>query len=243
MTSQHESDQTKPLPLESRRSVLLTRRSAIAAVAALLVIGAVGTVLWSKRPRLSQEDIRDAIYSTIQREAPASFLVTGYIDVTTTTRVENTRTVLPGILDLDLGTTSALVRVPGRVSYGFDVRELDRTMIRLLEDDVVEVVIPSPSIYSVEPNLEQLEVETRRGWARTSAATTESVRSRAIELVQGTMRAQGEQHLRGSQQPHINTANALYRMLRPVLIAAGIENPQLRFRVGDSITIEPGRAR
>lgn len=224
-----------------RRSVPLVRTAAIAAVVVLLLVGAAGLYVWSLRPRLSEAGIRDAVYSTIQRESPAAFLITGTIDVTTTTSVANTRTLLPGIVDLDLGTTSATVRVPGRVSYGFDVRALTPDMIRVLEDGVVEVTVPEPVVYGVEANLEQMEVETRRGWARLSDRTVEQVRGRAIDLVQATMRRQGEIHLRGSTQPRINTADALYDMLRPALIAAGIDDPQMRFRIGRVVVESPDR--
>jgi hypothetical protein len=213
--------------------VPLAHIAVIVATGMLLLISTVGLYLWSSRPRLSQTDIRDAVYSTIQRESPASFLVTGALEVTATTRVANTRTLFPGIVDIDLGTTSATVRVPGRVSYGFDVRELSPAMIRVLEGDTIEVTVPEPVIYSVEPNLEQMDVETQRGWLRLSQRTTEQVRGRAIQLVQQALRAQGEAHLRGSSQPRINTADALYEMLRPVLIAAGMQDPQIRFRIGN----------
>jgi hypothetical protein len=226
--------------LRIRPDVVLSRVSVIAALLVLLIVAATAIALWSRRPQLSEEQVRDAIYSTIQREVPAAFLVTGWIDVTAVTRVENTRTVLPGIVGLDLGTTSANVRVPGRVSYGFDVRSLRPEMIRLLADGVVEVDVPEPTIYSVEPDLSQMEIETRRGWARLSSATTERARDRAIELVQATMTGQGQRHLASSSQPRINTADALYDMLRPVLVAAGMTDPQIRFRIG-RITIEPGR--
>ena len=135
-------------------------------------------------------------------------------------------------MGIDLGTTSATVRVPGRVSYGFDVRQLTPAMIRVLPGDTIEVTVPEPVLYSVEPNLEQMEVETERGWLRLSQRTVDEVRGRAIQLVQQTMRRQGQAHLQGSAQPRINTADALYEMLRPVLIAAGVENPTIRFQVG-----------
>jgi hypothetical protein len=218
---------------EPRRSVPLAHVAVIVATGMLLLISTVGLYLWSSRPRLSQTDIRDAVYSTIQRESPASFLITGTLEVTATTRVANTRTLFPGIVDIDLGTTSATVRVPGRVSYGFDVRELSPAMIQVLEGDTIEVTVPEPAIYSVEPNLEQMDVETQRGWLRLSQRTTEEVRGRAIQLVQQALRVQGEAHLRGSSQPRINTADALYEMLRPALIAAGMEDPQIRFRIGN----------
>jgi hypothetical protein len=154
--------------------------------------------------------------------------------------VANTRTFLPGIIGLDLGTTSANVRVPGRVSYGFDVGSLKPEMIRVLDDGVIEVDVPEPVVYSVEPNLAQMEIETQRGWARLSASTTDQVRDRAMSLVQGSLEEQGRRHIQSSTQPRVNTADALDAMLRPVLVAAGIENPELRFRVG-RITIETGR--
>ncbi|MEX1182106.1 MAG: DUF4230 domain-containing protein [Gemmatimonadota bacterium] len=231
------------VPEARRRGVSLTRSSVLLAVVVLLVAGAVGLALWSMRPRLSEQDVRDVVYSTIQSEAPASFLITGAIDVTTVTRVSNTKTLLPGIVGLDLGTTTATVRVPGRISYGFDIRTFEPSMIRVLEDGAIEVEVPDPGIYSVAPNLEQMEVETERGWARISGGTLEQVRERAIELVQQTMRTQGERHLQGSEQPRINTARALHRMLHPVLVAAGMDDPQIRFRIGRSIVIEPGRDR
>jgi hypothetical protein len=228
-------------PPPHRQSVPLVRPAVIAAVAALFVIGAAGTLLWSKRPRLAPERIRDVVHSTIQRETPASFLVTGYIDVTTTTRVENSRTLLPGIVGLDLGTTTATVRIPGRISYGFDVRTLTADMIHVFEDGMVEVEVPDPVIFALEPNLELLEVETQRGWLRLRERTTEAVRGRALELVQATMRAQGERHLADAVQPRINTADALYDMLRPALVAAGVSDPQIRFRVSRVLVVEPGR--
>jgi hypothetical protein len=226
----------------ARPSAIVTRGSVIVSMVLLVVIAAAAIALWSKRPRLSEQQVRDVVYSTIHRESPAAFMITGWIEVTAVTHVQNTRTLLPGIVGLDLGTTSANVRVPGRLSYGFDVSELRPEMIRLLDDNVVEVDVPEPSVYSVEPNLAQMEIETRRGWARLSSVTTEQVRDRAIELVQSTMAEQGRQHVEASAQPRINTADALYRLLHPVLVAAGMPDPQIRFRIGH-ITIEPGRDR
>jgi hypothetical protein len=228
----HEGSSGTGSAHHTRRSVLLTRPRVLLVVAILLLIGAIGLLLWAARPRLSETEVRDVIYSTIQRESPASFLITGALEVTATTRVENTRTLLPGVVGLDLGTTSATVRVPGRVSYGFDVRAFTADMIRVFPGDTIEVTVPEPTVYSVEPNLEQMEVETQRGWLRLSQTTTDQVRGRAIQLVQQTMRVQGEAHLLGSSQPRINTADALYEMLRPALVAAGIEDPVIRFRIG-----------
>lgn len=229
---------TKP-----RRSVPFTRTAVIAAVLTLLVLGGAGLWLWSKRPRLSEQDVREVVYSTIQREAPASFLVTGVLHVTVTTKVENRRTFLPGIVDINLGTNTTTIRVPGRISYGFDIRALRPEMIRLLDSGVIEVEIPQTSVHAVEPGLEQMEMETERGWARLSESSAQQVRQRALELIQPTMRTQGEEHLRSSTQPQVNTAHALYAMLRTGLQAAGIEDPEIRFRAAGGVTIEPGQDR
>jgi hypothetical protein len=85
-----------------------------------------------------------------------------------------------------------------------------------------------------------MEIETQRGWARLGTATGDDVRDRAVALVQNALARQGQAHLQSSSQPGINTADALAAMLRPVLIAAGLPDPDLRFRIG-RITIEPGR--
>lgn len=227
----------EPTTAPRRRSVALVRSAVILALALLLVTGAAGIWLWSKRPRLAREEIRDVAHAAIQRETPASFLVTGILEVTTSTRVSNTRT----LLGLELGTTSATLRVPGRISYGIDVRRITPEMITVHEDGVVEVEIPDPELFQLEPVLAEIEMETERGWARLSNRTPEQVRQRALELVQPTMRAQGERHLRDSVQPRINTANALYEMLRPALVAAGVPEPELRFRLGRVLVVEPGR--
>jgi hypothetical protein len=227
-------------PFGLRRGLRVPRGTVAGTLLLLLIVAAVGLTLWSRRPRLTSEEIRETIFSTIQREAAAAFLVTGYIEVTAVSRVANTRTFLPGIIGLDLGTTSANVRVPGRISYGFDVGDLTPDMIRVFDDGVIEVDVPQPVIYSVEPNLSQMEIETQRGWARLGTATGDDVRDRAVALVQDALRRQGQAHLQSSSQPGINTADALAAMLRPALIAAGLPDPDLRFRMG-RITIEPGR--
>lgn len=221
-------------------SEALTRARAgwLLTLAIAVVAAAAGLFLWNQRPRLSETEVRDVVYSTIQRESPASFLVTGELDVTATTRVENSRTLLPGIIGLGLGTTTATVRVPARISYGFDVRRLTPEMIRLVDDTIIEVQVPAPVVYATTPNLAAMEVETSRGWARLSEGTTEQVRQRAIELVQPVLLQQGEAHLRNSAQPRVNTANALEAMLRPVLIAAGIPDPRLRFRIGGGLVVD-----
>jgi hypothetical protein len=40
-------------------------------------------------------------------------------------------------------------------------------------------------------------------------------------------------------QPRVNTAKALEKLLRPVLVAAGVPNPRFRFEIGDELVMLP----
>jgi hypothetical protein len=213
-----------------RRLLILVGAAALITLAALVV----------RRialPSFTQEDIRASVITTVQSEAQASFLVTGTLDITATTWVESTREVLPWLLDLNLGTSRATVQVPGRVFYGFDVRKLRPEQIRLIGDTLVEIDVPAPEVYSVEPNLSELRVWTQRGWLR-SGSSTQRAERRALALVNGALVRQGRTHLANSVQPSVNTARALERMLAPALQAAGMRAPQFRFRIGERIVLE-----
>lgn len=204
--------------------------------AALVVLRLLGPQL-PALPVLTSEDVRAAITTTIDREASQAFMVTGRLEITATTRVENSKVLLPGIVGLNLGTSWATVRVPGTVSYGFEVDSIRPDMIRMLEDGTVEVELPPLTVYSVEPRLASLEVQTDRGWARTSA-TEDAVEQRAIAIVENAFRRQAISHLGNSYQPRINTATALEVLLIPVLRGLGMEDPVLRFRVGEGVIVE-----
>lgn len=215
------------------------RRALILLLAGTAVLGAaVYTAVRLGVPRLSNDQVREALFTTLESEAPEAFLVTGRIDLTATTRVENTKVFLPGLLDLDLGTNRATVRVPGRVSYGFPVDSLRPEMVRMLEDGTIEVELPRLSVYSVEPRLAALEVETARGWAR-MGSEQDAVERRAVAIVERAMRQQAEAHLRASYQSRINTARALVRMLTPALKGLGMEAPRFRFRIDEDLVVEP----
>ena len=108
-----------------------------------------------------------------------------------------------------------------------------------MPDGVVEVIVPVPQIYTVSPDLGAMEIETTVGWTRLADDSRETVQARALALVQQNMQEQAAAHLRTSDQPEINTAAALYRVLRPVLIAAGMKDPVFRFRIGSEIVVEP----
>ncbi|MBZ0089539.1 MAG: hypothetical protein K8H90_04090, partial [Thermoanaerobaculia bacterium] len=73
---------------------------------------------------LTEQQVRTTVISTIQTEVPERFLVTGSIEMGATTTSERTTQLLPGILNLEVGRTTVTVRVPGRASYGVDLRDL-----------------------------------------------------------------------------------------------------------------------
>jgi len=199
----------------------------------------------------SQATVRRTVVSTVQAETPASVLVTGRLDITATVDVDSTSPVTPGwltsavrvaqpeLLPFTLGTASASVRVPGSVSYGFDVRELSPDMITLAGGDVVEVQLPALSVQSVEPDLTRMEVQTASsGWMKLFTGDMEaSVRSQALRQVQGVFRTQAEARLNTTNQPGINTARALRSMLTPALVAAGMTDPRFRFRIREDLVL------
>jgi hypothetical protein len=209
------------------------------ALAILTAVG-IGLTLWLSwaAPRLTEEDIRRALFTSIERESPQAFLVTGRLDLTVTTRVENSKVFLPGLIGLNLGTTRATVRVPGRVSYGFEADSLRPDMVRMLDDGSIQIELPPLAVYSAEADLSRLEVETERGWAR-AGSLEDQVERDALTIVEGAMRRQALTHLRTSYQPRINAARALERLLVPALRGLGMEDPQLRFRLGEDLVILP----
>jgi hypothetical protein len=213
-------------------------RGALGVVAAIMAVALVA--LLARRallPAFTEEDVRESVITTIQREAEASFLVTGTLDITATTSVENTREILPQILDISLGTSKATVQVAGRAFYGFDVRNLKAAQIRVSGDTLVEIDVPKPEVYSVEPNLSDLRVWTERGWAR-SPASTQRAERRAVALLNGALMRQARVHVEQSVQPQVNTARALKELLAPPLRSVGMENPVFRFRIGERIVME-----
>lgn len=215
------------------------KRALIPGILLAVVVVAAVLLLWDPPvPSVSETAVRDALMTTIQEEAPEAFVVTGRLELTARTRVENTRTLLPGIVDLDLGTTRSTVRIPGRVSYGFEADSLRPAMIRMLEDGTVEVDLPPLAVYSVEPDLAALEMETERGWARLGAVG-QQVERRALTIVEPAMRRQALSHLRTSYQPRVNTARALERLLTPALRGLGMEEPRFRFVIGGDLVVEP----
>lgn len=217
----------------------ITTRNLVIASFAVLIVLATATFafrsVW-QTPRVSEEEVRTMVQTAIQREAAESFLVTGYLDVTTTAIVDNRRILFPDLLDIPLGTTRATVRAPGRVSYGFDVEQLQPEMIYVNESDIY-IQIPLLRVYSTEPDLTQMEVETDIGWARLPASGRSAER-RAIGELSNSLRRQGESHLESAMQPRLNTARALEQMLVPVFSAAGLGEMELHFEMGEGVLLE-----
>jgi hypothetical protein len=224
--------------MKGKRSWWVEWRIAVPGIA-LILAGAIVFLVWRFRPHLTDQEVDGIVTVAIQREAKAAFLVTGYLDVNAQARVENTLRLLPGILNLPVGTTTTSVRAPGRVAYGFEVASITPDHITLRKDGVIEVIVPRPMVYSVSRDLDKLEIETTVGWTRLAGDSREEVQSRALALLQDNMRRQAVQHVRTSKQPDINSADAMYSLLRPVLTAAGLRNPTFRFRIGEDMVIEP----
>jgi len=217
------------------------------------VVVAVLLIWWFGGP--SQATVQRTIVTTVQQETPASTLITGQLSMTTTVEVDSTssltptwltsviRTARPQLIPLTLGTASAQIRVPGTVSYGFDVRDLKPDMIRLVEDDLVEVRLPALDIQSVEPDLRRMEMHTASsGWMKMfTGDMEEEVRQNALSQVREAFRMQAEARLNSTNQPGINTARALQAMLTPPLRAAGLDSPQFRFRIREDLvlTLDP----
>ena len=218
-------------------------------VGLLLALGAVWW--WTQGPTESR--VRRTVLTTVQDESPASFLVTGTLTISVTVRIDSSEYLTPDWLTFVLGQTQPTllpllegssqtqVRVPGRVSYGFDVRALTPRMIALEEGGIVAVDLPELTVHSVEPRLSRLQVRDRtEGWMRVFPSdVNDEVRARALAGVRKAFRRQAERRLRSATQPRVNTARALEAMLRPPLTAAGVDRPRFRIRVGDRLTLRP----
>lgn len=212
----------------------------VAGILLLLVAAGIAAVLWLQwKTRVSEKAVQRAVVTTLQEESPASFYVTGTLQLTATATVRNTKTLLPNVLDLSMGTTEATVRMPGRVSYGFDVASLRAEDIRLRENGVVEVTLPPLAIHAVEPDLSEMQVKTSVGWARLYSSSGRKVERQATLVANKALRRQARRHLDASTQPQVNTAKALQKLLVPILKKSGVSNPQLRIQVGPELVMEP----
>lgn len=214
---------------------------------------AVTVALWWQTRGPTQSRVRKTVVTTIQKESPASFLVTGTLQLHARVRVDSSQYLTPAWLTFLLegaqpgtsillrGGASAEVEVPGLVSYGFDVEKLSPSMVTLRNASLVEVDLPPLSIHSVSPELTRLRVRTKTsGWMRVLPSDApDTLRTRALGAAEDALRAQARRQIRTATQPRVNTARALEKMLRPVLVAAGVRSPQFRIRVGEELVLEP----
>lgn len=224
----------------------------VVATVVLVGLAGLGILWWTSGPSLAR--VQQTVITTVQEEAQASFYVTGTTQMTTTVSVDSSayltpdwltvvlRHTNPATLPLTRGSTTATVRVPGRVSYGFRVQNLTPEMIDVGEQGTVRVTIPALEIHSVEPDLTQLEVRTAsEGWMRLFGSETHTnVRAQALAGVEAAFRSQARTHLDTATQPRTNTARSLQSLLRAPLEAAGISDPQFRIRVGDDLVLSGG---
>lgn len=211
------------------------------ALLAALILGAAAIVFLAGRgsrlPRVSEDQVRSAITATVQREARESFLVTGRLDLVATTSIENNKIFLPNLLDLNVGRARSTVRAPGRVFYGFDVRQLTPDMITMVDDSTIHVELPPIRVLAVEPLLNRMEIDTDVSWSRSDQVGRE-IERRAIAHIQAALRAQATAHLRDSSQPRINTAEAMRATLEPAVRALGIERPGFVFDLSPGLRLQ-----
>ena len=200
-----------------------------------VTLGALSFLIARRVPRVSEDTIRSVIAGALQAESRQAFLVTGSLDLTVTTRVRNTKRLRTGIVDIPLGTAESTVRAPGRVSYGVDVEQIQPRDIRV-SGDTIEIIVPDPRVYSVEPLLDEMEVETDAGWFRLRGDAREEVQQRAIALVRTALEQQAERHLADNQQPRINTAETMAEVLGRAFASLG-EQFVFRFKITDRLQL------
>lgn len=192
--------------------------------------------------RITERDIRTTVMTTLQTEAPESFLVTGSLRSSATATGRSQWRLR--VLDIPLGQTRVEVQIPGRMTYGFELADLQPDDIRFDPAGIVEIRLPEIQVQSVEPILEEATVDLQT--TGTDRVGTDAVRStveRAFREVRPALRRQAERHLETAAQPRIHTAEALQRMLSTPLEAAGVADARFRFVLAPGDTLELGGGR
>ena len=217
----------------------------------VLVLVAFGIGIYITSPQISvplpdvqitQEDVTQIIISKLHNEQPASFLVTGHLDVTADITQANTKYLFPEYFDknISLGTTKSTVRLAGRVSYGIDLTKIQEASISFEPGNVVVITQDEIEVESVEPDMENMQIQTEVGWARLHAWSGQEVEREALIIAKDALEAEAVGHLRTSLQPAKNTEAALSHLLVPVLTAAGVSNPIIHFRKGITLDAPTG---
>ncbi|MEL6703931.1 MAG: DUF4230 domain-containing protein [Bacteroidota bacterium] len=201
------------------------RRIRALTIAALALV-AVGVVLslaiqaWLRRTALTETEARTIVVDTLLRDRPEAFLVTGTLEFATGLEQRSSKVLLPGVLDIDLGTTVVRVRAPARAAYGFDAAAWHTDALRVRGDTLV-LPLPQLTVFAVEPDLAAMEMETETGWARTQGRSGNTQERAALRQLLPAMRDRAERYLLDAAPPRANTTAAIERLLRPAFEAAG----------------------
>ena len=235
---------TPDAPPRPRRRAALAVGLVVAAVLAVVLALAVAAVRGGGV--LTEDEIRTAVRTGIEAEAAEGFVVTGRL--ASTLSGSSARRWRIRVLNVETGRSEVSVRVPATMTYGFSLDAFDAEAIRFREDGVVEVVLPPLEVFSVEPELEDAEVDIDvTGQARLTPSLTERTVEQTLRRVRPALRQQAEAHLDQSSQPRVNSARALRRVLAAPMEAAGVDLDDVRFRFvvapGDTLDVAPGGTR
>jgi hypothetical protein len=210
-----------------------------AVIALAFLAGVIVIAIAVTRPSLTESEVRTVVVDTFLKEQPEAFLITGTIRFSTSVISESEKTLLPGVLNLDLGTTVATVRAPGRAAYGFDASQLSGEDIRL-SNDTVFVRLPALEVFAVEPDLEELEERVDVGWARMYRSSGQAQSSLALRKLLPAMRRLATEYLATADYPIENTQKAVERMLGPPLRIAGVRQPVFVIEIRPTVMLPTG---
>ena len=210
------------------------------AICALVAVLVGAFVLLTPGGGVSEEEVESAMLSTLQSEAAEDFLVTGRLS--SSLSGSSARRWRVRLLDIETGRAEVGVRVPATMTYGFSLSDLAPGDLDFQEGGVVEVRLPRLSVFSVEPELEEADIDIDlSGQARLTPSLTERTLEQTLRRVRPALREQAEAHLESSDQPALNTARTLSRMLATPLEAAGVDVASVRFRFvvapGDTLDV------
>lgn len=226
-----------------RLPVLLLGALSLGLLAIIVWMG----VLLARGGVVTEEEVRSAVLTSLQSEAAEGFVVTGRL--TSSLSGSSARRWRLRLLNVETGRAEVGVRIPASMTYGFSLEDLGADDIRFREGGVLEIDLPALSVFSVEPELEEAEIDIDvSGQARLTPSLTERTIEQTLRRVRPALRQQAEEHLATSDQPRVNTARALRDMLATPLEAAGVDTEAVRFRFvlapGDTLDLSAeGRRR
>lgn len=219
-------------------------RSILLFILVLLALDAVAVVLLrapkTPRTRVDLEALRTGFTARVDAAARGPFLTTGRVYVTGTATLARDDLIIPSLDRRSISGDTLLVRVPGQVSYGFDITRLARDSVQLLPDGSVLVGVPPLTPARATTFLDKLDVRTRRGWMRVAQVQSALAPATRVRLDRALADA-ARQVLRTSRQPRMYSAHLLEGMLAPAARAAGEPRPRMRFRFAPAAPI-PARA-